>query len=311
MSGVVRRQAARRTALALAFSLTALAATPPAARAGGVHVLVMRSSNAAPYESAVKGFRHEYGAPFEELTLDGVTNEAALATVRTKSPDVIVAVGLRAALFARDRISDVPVVFCAVAQPERYELGGTRLTGVASDVPAADVVHAIAKLAPDVHDVAVFTGPTPARDLARLARRGSGESPRIVPVVVKELNAFANEARRVEPNVQAFWLHSDPDVATPETFQFLLGLSVSKRKPLFVFSDALVRSGAMAAVVPDYERAGVEAAAVLRRLLAGERPADLPIVASRGSRVVVNGAAVTALGRTLPPESLRGVEQAR
>ena len=93
---------------------------------------------------------------------------------------------------------------------------------------------------------------------------------------------------------------ADPTIAASEPFRFLLKLSLEQRKPLFVFSDALVKAGALAAVTPDYAVAGAQAAEAVRRIQAGERAGDIPVARVRRTRLVVNGATARALGRELP-----------
>src|SRR5205807_9057929 len=98
-------------------------------------------------------------------------------------------------------------------------------------------------------------------------------------------------------HADALWLPADPTVATPEAFQFLLELSLAHRKPLLVFSESLVRAGALLAVVPDYEWTGTAAAAAVQRILSGERAGDVPVAGPVHTRVVRNPDAARALGR--------------
>ena len=79
--------------------------------------------------------------------------------------------------------------------------------------------------------------------------------------------------------------------------QFLLQLSLERRLPLLVFSEALVHAGALIAVAPDYAWVGGRAADLVRRIKDGARPGDLPPVPLARTRVVVNPATARALGR--------------
>jgi len=122
---------------------------------------------------------------------------------------------------------------------------------------------------------------------------------------------LAPAARGLVGKVDALWLPPDPQVASRETFDFLLELSLRERKPLLVFSESLVRSGALLSVSPDYEWVGLHAAESVRRVLAGERAGDIPVTPLKRSRVVVNEATARAIGRQLPPKVLQDAEVLR
>ena len=122
----------------------------------------------------------------------------------------------------------------------------------------------------------------------------------LVEVAIADLSELAGRAREAVKRVDALWMPADATIAAPEPFQFLLELSLETRRPLFAFSDALVRSGALAAVVPDYAEAGALAAEAVRRIQAGERAGDIPTATVRRARLVLNGATARALGRDVP-----------
>lgn len=290
----VRRTWAR--VIATAFAALVLTAVP--AHAGEVVILKSRASSA--YDSAASGFEAAYRRTVVRFSLEdaGAALPRRVADLR---PDAIVAVGLRAALYARDRFPRTPVVFCAVPEAARDELSGDWLTGVTTDVAPAAEFGSWRRMAPDVRRVAMFYGTCTGAALARAARgAAAAHGLELVEVPVHDLSQLAARAREVAPRVDALWMPADATVAVSEAFQFLLKLSLERRKPLFVFSDALVRAGAMAAITPDYAAAGAQAADAVRRIQAGERAGDIPVAGVRRTRLVMNEATARALGRDVP-----------
>ena len=85
----------------------------------------------------------------------------------------------------------------------------------------------------------------------------------------------------------------------PEVFRYLLDLSLSSRRPLLVYSESLVRAGALAAVTPDYRWVGGQLAAVARRIRAGQTPGSIPVVPLKRTHIAYNE--VTARALALPP----------
>jgi putative ABC transport system substrate-binding protein len=282
---------------ALAVAALAAALTPAAA---GV-VAVLRSDAQGSGAATAAGFTAAYHGPTVGFVLDQ-ENPAALASrIAALRPDVVVAVGLRAALFTRDRLPRTPLVYCNVLHPLRQGLTGTEITGVNNEVSPAAELKALRAVAPDVRRVAVFYGRATGAEFQRALGPAAGAAGvELVEVAISALAEFAAKAREGAARADALWLPAEPTVATPEAFQFLLKLSVDQRKPFLVFSDALVRAGALVAVTPDYAGLGEQLVDLVRRVQAGERPGDIPPATPRRSHLVVNEATARALGREIP-----------
>jgi len=283
----------------LAYLVVALA-WPCAARAGSV--VLLRSKALTPYEAAAAGFHDAYRGEVVDILLDGRDPDSLATALLGRHPDVVVAVGLRAALFVRDRLPYTPMVHCVVQDAGTHDLVGERVTGVATEVPAALVLAALRRVAPEVRRIGLLRGADPeaaafgrrARSAARQAGLELVESVMDTPVQLPE------RARELASRSDAFWMPADPALARPEVFQYLLKLSLEERRPLVVFSEALVRRGALLAVVPDYAWAGEMAARAVRRIQSGERAGDIPLAPLERTLRVVNGSTARALGLEPP-----------
>jgi ABC-type uncharacterized transport system substrate-binding protein len=297
---MIARSAAHRAAHLRCITLLALALTLAGPAMAG-QVVVIRSRALGSYDAAVAGFEAAYQGKVERFTLedDGIPRLGdRIAAVR---PEVIVAVGLRAALYVRDHFPRTPMVFCAVQDPVHNDLGGAWITGVSTEIPPEAELASFKGAAPDVRRVAVFYGRVTGAAFVRRARvAAAAVGLELVEVALDDLSELADRAREAVTHADALWMPADPTVAASEPFQFLLKLSLDRRKPLFVFSDALVKAGALAAVTPDFVVAGAQAAEAVRRIQAGEHPGDITITAVRRTRLVFNGATARALGREVP-----------
>jgi putative tryptophan/tyrosine transport system substrate-binding protein len=271
-------------------------------------VVVLRSRAIAAYDTVAAAFESSHEGPVAGFALDDRDLAQRIAALE---PEAVVAIGLRAALFARDHVPRTPIVFCAVQEAARGELSGEWITGVTIDIAPTAEFAAWRKVAPRVRRVAMFRGEASVAEIARWTQEAAGRGIELVDVPIDDLSQLATRAREVAPRVDAFWMPADPAVAAGEAFQFLLRLSLDQRKPLFVFSDALVRAGAVAALAPDYAAAGAQAAEAVRRIQAGERAGDIPVRAVRRTHVVVNEATARALGLELSRELRRDVEVLR
>jgi putative ABC transport system substrate-binding protein len=304
--------AARRlaaAALALGF---AIGAAGPARAASSAAVVLLRSGDLDPYREAERGFRTAF--PDSIVTLDASTRtpEDIASAVRALHPEVVVAIGLRAAVVARDRLARVPVVYCAIPHPKRFDLDGDWMVGVRNDVDPGLEVAALRQIVPNARSIGYLCSANAdpeERRRARAAARAAGFE--FVEAPIASAADLPVVARRLATQVQALWMPADPLVATPEGFRFLLGLSLSTRLPILAFTDALVKKGALVAVAPDYAEAGALAAQQVKRIRAGERPADLPSLSVSRMHTVVNLATAHSLGATGADQAARGMEVVR
>jgi len=290
----------------LAVALGLAAASSPA---GAGTVVVLRSRALGVYDSLAAGFRASYRGSVADLVLGEADDPALGSRIAALHPDVVVAVGLRAALFTRDQLARTPLVFCAVQQPERRGLQGVWVTGVSGDVPPETELAALKTAAPDVRRVVLFYGRGSGAPFARAARAAAASLElELIEVPLADLSELAGAVRGATEGADALWLPPDPVVAAPEAFHFLLKLSLDRRIPLLTFSDALVRAGALAAACPDFNVVGEQLAEIVRRIQAGERPGDIPVSRARRVRWWFNRSTARALGRELPLVAVKGGE---
>jgi putative ABC transport system substrate-binding protein len=291
-----------RIRLVPAFALMlALAGWIAPGRSAAGTVVLLRSRPLAPYDSTAAGFRGAYRGILVEITLGEGADPALEGELRRLRPEVVVAIGLRAALFARDRLPRTPMVFCVVPDPRGHDLEGAWITGVSADVPPDLDLAALRRAAPDVRRVGLVIGAGADGDFRRRARAAAAHAGlSLVEASVTDAASLAARAREIVDQVDALWMPADAAAATPEGFRFLLELSLAHRKPLLAFTESLVRAGAFVAMCPDYAWVGARAAEAVRRIQAGERAGDIPVARLERTRLVVNASTARALGREIP-----------
>jgi putative tryptophan/tyrosine transport system substrate-binding protein len=270
------------------------------AAAGPGQIVLLKSSSLGPYEQTAAAFVSARPGPVTALALDESDPTGQAQRIAGQRPAVIVAVGLKAALFARDRLPRVPIVFCVVPNSDRFDLTGAGIAGVSADVPPERDLAALRAAAPEARRVALFYGRGSSALVRRARAAAATQGLTLVEAPVSGPAELQRVARDVAPRVDAFWLPADPTVATPEVFRFLLELSLATRRPLLAFSESLVHAGALVAVAPDYQWIGSQAAELVRRIEGGERPGDIGVVPLRRAHAVLNAAAARGLGRELP-----------
>ncbi len=300
----------RGTTSVLAAAVLALGVAAAPADAGTV--VLLKSGSLGPYNAAAAGFLAAYPPGAVVISLEDGAPDAVRQRLLEARPEVIVTVGLKAAAFARDRLPRVPMVFCVVQNFDRYDLAGDWVTGVSTDVPARVELEAMRTACPEARRIGLIYGVKSGAALAREARAAAAAAHLgLIEAPVSDLQELQAKARDLVGRVDVLWMPADPTVATPEVFRYLLRQSLERRMPLLVFSEALVRAGALMAVSPDYAWVGARVADAVRRIQSGERAGDIPVAALHRTRLILNASTSHALGRELPAPALRSAEVLR
>jgi putative ABC transport system substrate-binding protein len=216
-----------------------------------------------------------------------------------------------ATLAARDATETVPIVFTLVGDPvgagivSRLAQPGGNVTGVSSlqTELVAKRLEVLKTLAPAVRRVwlihyRIDLGTTPmiTRALETAQRLKLEVMPRGV-LDADELKRILNEVRR-EDAILA------PEGSNPELTIAILEKSLAQRVPA-VFGTALwIGYGGLISYGPDYSAQGVQAAALVAKILRGARPQDLPVEGAEKIDLAVNLKTAERFGLTVPRKIL-------
>jgi PAS domain S-box-containing protein len=204
-------------------------------------------------------------------------------------PDVILAVGpspLKFMVESHEKFfRDIPVVFCATT-PE--QAGSPKLNssfaGVWINFDPAKTLEVALQLQPSTKHVVVVGGSgSTDRMLVGIVRgtlRRYEEKVEITYLTDQAMSAFLDRLKRLPPNTIIFYTLIRQD-ATGKHFipatQSVPMITAVANAPVFVTSDSLVGTGAVGGYVHSYAALGQIASRIATRILAGERPQDIPI----------------------------------
>jgi len=254
-------------------------------------VVVVQSDDLDPYTEPATFFAEALGEPVTLLNLHGRKGEQDAVAERlvTEKPEVVFALGAKAAWTARQALPTTPIVYASVLDPERYGIDDEDATGISATVPPAIYLSQLAGFFPEIHTIGVLQGPL-ATD-TRVEEMQRAASFLGLELVVREADSTRSARKafnQMAPDVDALWLQPDREMLTADLFRVLTEESRRQRLPLLVETDNMVRAGALFAVVPDPEALGLQAVAIVHRILAGEdvegeAPADALVVLNVGT----------------------------
>jgi ABC-type uncharacterized transport system substrate-binding protein len=99
------------------------------------------------------------------------------------------------------------------------------------------------------------------------------------------------------------------DNLTGATFASIAQVARSSRIPLMSFASSQARKGAFMALSTDYYDNGVASARIAMRVLNGEHPAQIPFEPVLKTRFIVNLAAASQLGITIPESLVKSADE--
>ena len=247
--------------------------------------------------------------PADSTRLAEVAKRIARAT-----PDVIVTVATPATAAARSATRTIPIVFSGVGDPVAFGLvsslgrPGGNVTGLANIVPdlAGKRLELLKQMVPGLTDVGVFLEPdTP---VSVLQWKESQQPARELSLRLHAMNidgpdayesAFAQAAAG---GVTAIAVSLSP-MAGVNT-ERIVNLAASYRMPAIYARDTFVEAGGLMSYGSSFAADGKVMARLTGRILAGTKPADLPIEQPTEFELVVNIKTAKQLGLAVP-ESLR------
>lgn len=287
------------------FSLTTLWDRVEAAE-----IAIIKSADLPSYDQAIVGFKA--GLPslvkVKEYNLNGqLTRGREIGRgLRASPPDLIFAVGLKAAMSAKLEIFDTPVVFCMVLNPETYDLPASNMTGIAVRATPEVQLAALHSLMPNRKRIGVLYGEdqtgAAVRKAIQVARQQGLE---LVPVAVRRQEDVAHALRGLLPKIDALWLIQDQLVVSESAIPLFLESSLTAKVPIFTFSSTLVQQGAVGALVLDPWAVGQQAARLSLKRLGDAGAFAGTMEAPEHSQWAVNLKSAAYFDISLNPELIR------
>ncbi|MBI5837927.1 MAG: hypothetical protein HZB25_11845 [Candidatus Eisenbacteria bacterium] len=280
-----RRPATRRPGFGRAVGGALLAAClaagiVPVARAAGIAVI--KSRDLDPYNRAVAGFRAALPSGWIQYDLgaDDSNVEFVRQALQRQAPEVLVAVGPRAARLAHQAAPRAPLVCALVDHGERLGLDAPGVCWLPSQVDCAALARVARLLVPSGGRLGMVTSEATDQGFrTAMAQAAARHNLEAVIVEPRAGTALAEQFRVAVARADVLWFGSDPATASPAVFEFARRTCADKKVPMLVFSESLMRPGVLAAVGLDAQAVGRLAARLARqamdgRAVSGEQPVE-------------------------------------
>ena len=276
------------------------------ALADGPKVLILMSDQNSIYRLIDQGIREKVSAEIVACKLQDGEKEA-LAAVRSLKPDLVIAVGNAAALWAHAEITGVPLLASGVIHQSNPAVF-SKMPGVSLDCSLQSYFNLIRELAPAKGKVGLVIGANhPPEFKRRLAELAEKASLKIRIVEVKKVNEVSEAVERVfRDGSEVFLMTYDPLIMNPESFKYLVDFSISNNLYLVAPSRALLKGGALASLEADYLDIGRRTAEIANSILKDSGLSSrLELEFPSKEEVSVNRKIANSLRVNIPPSVIK------
>jgi putative ABC transport system substrate-binding protein len=221
--------------------------------------------------------------------------------------NVIVPISTPSAQAALTATADIPIVFSAVTAPVAAGLvtsingDGGNITGTSDLTPVADHLALILEIIPDATRVGVLYNAGEANSvfLVEILKAAAAEhGVTIVEATADNSAAVQSAAASLVGDVDAIYVPTDNTIVS--ALDAVIGVGEDAGVPVFAGDTDTVANGAIATIGFDYYEHGLQAGAIVVRILNGEDPGTIPVQFATGGQLAVNPGAAERMGATIP-----------
>lgn len=266
-------------------------------------------------DAAAEGFKEGLEESDLNFNIEEQNSQADQGTVATISrgfadKDLVLAIATPSALGAAQAISDKPVLFTAVTDPEGSNLvdsndaPGKNVTGTSDMNPVEDQIKLITEIKPDVEKIGIVysSGEANSAVQVEMAKEAAEElGVEIVEQTVSQASEVQQAANSL--NVDAIYVPTDNVVVS--TLSAVLRVAEQKGIPVIAGEGDSVEAGALATIGLDYKALGKQTAEMAVRILQDdEDPGSMAVETPADLQLYVNEAAAEKMGVEIPQEVL-------
>ena len=226
--------------------------------------------------------------------------------------DVIVTVGMPAALAAKRATSTVPIIMAVSEEPVAAGLAasltrpGGNVTGFTRDVGQDVMVKNLQLLkeaVPRASRVSVLFHPDSNTGIDRLEAGAAALSIALLPLGIRTADDISRAFGTMSRDAPDALLVLGNVVAVAHS-RLIVDLSAARRLPAMYWWRQPVVEGGLMGYGPDFIDSYRRAAAYVGKVLGGANPGELPIQQPSKFELVINLKTAKALGLTIPPSLL-------
>lgn len=284
-------------------------------------IVVLLSKPLRPYNDALSGFeeliqKNGYKIAFVYNLDEKKDNRPQfISTIKGENPGLVFAIGTEAAIFAKQNLSDLPVVFSMVLNPvksglvESLAAPGNNLTGVSLDIPPELQFEKLKEVLPHVTRVGVIYNEKES-DWIKEVRQAAQKNG--LSLIVKPVNSqidVPGSLDEIVKEVDCLWAQVDPMIYNVQSSQYILLNLLRSKIPMMAFSAQYVKAGALLGLECDYVDIGRQSADIALVILKHGALGNVALVFPQKVRLLINKKIAGVIGVDIPQRALEEAAQ--
>lgn len=268
-------------------------------------------------DNAREGFKEAFDdagieVDWDEQNAQGEQETASniAGTFATSGLDLVHAIATPTAQAAAQQITDIPIVFSSVTDPEdaglvdSWDEPGANITGASDMNPVTEQLELLLEIVPEAESVGVVYSSGEANSQVQVDMLNEAAAELGIEVQEATISASAEVQQGVESlNADAIYVPTDNAVVS--ALEAVIQYGQDNDVPIIAAeADSVVR-GAVATYGIDYSQLGYQAGEMAIRILVdGEDPAAMAVETQSDLELTINPDAAEAMGLELPQDVL-------
>jgi len=261
-------------------------------------IAIIQPYNISAYYEAVEGFteqlRRQLKQDFQTVVYespDGLYSAMKQRQLTANAPeiDLILTVGTQATAEVSKQITEIPIVFTMVLDPERTVQNTQNVVGVSVNIPVELQFGMIKEVLPTAKNIGVIYDPgRNARFIEDSGRIAAQFGLRLKQFPVTSQKDIPDALERVSKEADALWGIVDDTVYTSQTARSIIQTTWKNQLPFIGTSEAYVKAGALWALVFENKDIGRQSAMLASQILSGTSVASLQETIPRKIGWIIN-----------------------
>jgi putative tryptophan/tyrosine transport system substrate-binding protein len=288
--------------------ISPLQAADRAFAAERVIVSVIYSSHSEPYQQAWEGFKlflstKNIALWVSQYNLNEQVQDKIIDQITAEKPQLIFALGTKAAQIAQANFKNIPIVFALVLEPELIK--EANVTGVLMDIPAKMKLEQLKQLFPGKSNLGlVFSDRTIAK-AAEFLQACNELGFKLIAKKVDSEKQLPESIRAIKAQMDIFIMVPDTKIYFPQSVKYLLQESQKQKFPVIGLSRFYSKDGAVISFDCDYLDLGKQAGELALKIIDGANPAQIPAVTPRKINYSLNSVVAKTIGIKFSPEVIK------
>jgi len=230
--------------------------------------------------------------------------------ININPPKVILTLGTPATKLAQEAITEIPILFSMVVNPEKYGISGKNIRGITSNVPIKSQLVKLKKIVSKLKRIGVLYNPRQSSNIIEEVKQATSDMGlELITLKVSSPKKVQSSVRKIIEKVNALLLINDSTVVNKDTVEYIIETTLENKIPTVVYNDYLVKDGCLFSLAPDYFSVGEQAGNIVCKSREDKLRTPPSIIFPEVFKLSINLKTAKHIGLNIPPNIIASAEE--